>query len=138
MTTCVIKLMSFLSSTVPPAFTLPMLSTFDEHVESTFIHLLAPSGFDCSRDRMDRAKLKASLPVPFGCGLFKASDQGSIAWWTSVASCLTDPLLFRLRSGLVHLRHLHGPLLFLLLVDLRRSFGLKPSNFSTCPFQDQT
>ena len=77
MTTCVIKLMSFLSSTVPPAFTLPVMGTFDDHVESTFMHLLAPSGFDCSQERMDRAKLKASLPVPFGCGLFKASDQGS-------------------------------------------------------------
>ena len=49
---------------------------------------------------MDRAKLKASLPTPHGVGLFKTSDQGSIAWWSSVAACMMDPLLFRLRAGL--------------------------------------
>jgi len=100
MTTCVVKLMSFLSATVPPSFMMPILSTFDEHVETTFLHLLAPSGFECSQERMDRAKLKASLPTPHGVGLFKTSDQGSIAWWSSVAACLIDPLLFKLRAGL--------------------------------------
>jgi hypothetical protein len=49
---------------------------------------------------MDRAKLKASLPSPYGAGLFKTFDQDCVAWWASVASCMTDPLLFRLRSGL--------------------------------------
>ena len=72
-----------------------MFATFDAHVESTFLHLLAPSGFECSQERMDRAKLKASLPSPYGCGLFKTFDQASIS-----VACLTDPLLFRLRSGL--------------------------------------
>ena len=79
---------------------MPILHTFDQHVEATFLHLLAPSGFECSRERMDRAKLKASLPTPHGVGLFKTSDQGSIAWWSSVAACMMDPLLFRLRAGL--------------------------------------
>ena len=76
MTTCVIKLMGFLSATVPPNFMMPVLRTFDEHVETTFLHLLAPSGFECSQERMDRAKLKASLPSPHGVGLFKTSDHG--------------------------------------------------------------
>ena len=100
MTTCVIKLMSFMAGTVPPAFTLPVLATFDDHVESTFLHLLAPTGFECSQERMARATVKLRLPSPHGCGLFKTSDQGCIAWWASVTSCMTDPLLFRLRSGL--------------------------------------
>ena len=81
MTTCVVKLFGFLGATVPPYFTLLAFAAFDAHVESTFLHLLAPSGFDCSKDRMDRAKLKASLPSPYGCGLFKTFDQASISWW---------------------------------------------------------
>ena len=44
--------------------------------------------------------LKASLPSPKGCGLFRVSDYGSIAWWSSVSQCLRDPLLFQLRHGL--------------------------------------
>src|SRR5690606_16782241 len=47
-----------------------------------------------------RAQLKASLPAPHGCGLFKSTDQGSVAWWASVSACLQDPLLFKLRAGL--------------------------------------
>jgi endogenous inhibitor of DNA gyrase (YacG/DUF329 family) len=54
----------------------------------------------CSDDRYKRAQLKASLPSPFGCGLFKGSDQAHIAWWSSVAASLSDPLLFKLRNGL--------------------------------------
>lgn len=100
MTTCVIKLTGFLSATVPPSFMLPMLRIFDEHVESTFLHLLNPVGFECSQERMERAKLKASLPSPHGCGLFKTVNQGSVSWWASVAACMTDPLLFQLRAGL--------------------------------------
>ena len=99
-TTCVVKLMTFLGSTVPPTFTLPVLATFDKYVESTFLHLLCPTGFECSAERMERAKLKASLPSPQGCGLFKTTDQASIGWWSSVVACMTDPLMFRLRSGL--------------------------------------
>jgi hypothetical protein len=98
--TCATKLLSFLAATVPPTAMLPVLSTFDEHVQATFLHVLAPAGFECSEDRMERAKLKASLPFPLGCGLFKAADQGAIAWWASVSNCLSDPLLFKLRNGL--------------------------------------
>ena len=49
---------------------------------------------------MTRALIKASLPAPRGCGLFKAAEQAPCLWWSSVASCLTDPLLFALRDGL--------------------------------------
>src|SRR5690349_14476521 len=79
---------------------LPMLSLFDQHVEGTFLHLLAPAGFECSQERVDRAKLKASLPTTHGGGLFKTVNQGAVAWWSSVAACMTNPLLFQLRSGL--------------------------------------
>jgi hypothetical protein len=61
---------------------------------------MAPEGMECSQDRFDRAKLKASLPTPFGCGLFKSADQAGTAWWSSVACSLSDPLLFSMRSGL--------------------------------------
>src|SRR5687767_9800454 len=84
-TTCVVKLFGFLGAT---AMLHAEFATFDAHVVSTFLHLLTPSGFECSQERMDRAKLKASLPSPYGCGLFKTFDQASISWWASVASCL--------------------------------------------------
>jgi hypothetical protein len=49
---------------------------------------------------MARALLKASLPAPTDCGLFKASDHAAMSWWVSVSGCLSDPLLFELREGL--------------------------------------
>ena len=54
----------------------------------------------CSNDRLERARLKASLPSPFGSGLFKGADHAHVAWWASVSASLSDPLLFKLRSGL--------------------------------------
>ena len=100
LTSCATKLLSFIAATVPPHITLPELTRFDKHVESTFFRIIAPTGIECSQERCDRAKLKASLPTPFGCGLFKSADQADTAWWSSVSSSLSDPLLFRLRSGL--------------------------------------
>ena len=44
--------------------------------------------------------MRASLPTPRGCGLFRAADQGKVAWLSSVAACLSDPLLFELRLSL--------------------------------------
>ena len=99
-TVCASKLLSFLASTVPPSLSLPLLSEFDAEVEKTFFDIVSPTFNACSRVRFDRARLKASLPVPFGCGLTKAADQAATAWWTSVAACLQDPLLFKLRDGL--------------------------------------
>jgi len=76
------------------------LRKFDAITESAFFEILSGTPIDCSTDRMFRAKLKLSLPAPVGCGLFKSSDQGSFSWWSSVSACLSDPLLFSLRSGL--------------------------------------
>jgi hypothetical protein len=100
LTSCGTKLLCFLAATVPPNICLPFLSNFDAEVEKTFFEIISSSVIVCSRDRFERARLKASLPSPFGCGLFKAADQGGIAWWASVSACLRDPLLFKLRSGL--------------------------------------
>ena len=58
---------------------LPVLDRFDKYVEAVFFGTLAPDGFDCSADRIKRARLRASLPTPRGCGLFRAADQGKVA-----------------------------------------------------------
>jgi hypothetical protein len=94
------KLLSFLASTVPPAVMQPFLERFDKYVSSVFFTTLAPSGFTCSEARLERAALRTSLPAPHGCGLFKAADQGKVAWLSSVAACLSDPFVFELRHSL--------------------------------------
>jgi hypothetical protein len=99
LSSCATKLFSFLASTVPPHITVPALTMFDQDIESTFFSIISSTGIRCSRERFELARLKASLPPPFGCGLFKSADQAKIAWWSSVSACLTDPLLFKLRSG---------------------------------------
>jgi hypothetical protein len=98
--TCGTKLFSFLASTVPPSLLAPIVDKFDQHLLSVFFNTLAPEGVTCSRQRKKRAKLRASLPAPFGCSLFRAADQCKAAWLSSLAACLSDPLLFRLRFGL--------------------------------------
>ena len=100
LTSCGTKLLCFLAATVPPDVSLPLLSKFDSEVEKTFFEIISSTVIVCSRERLERARLKASLPSPFGCGLFKSTDQAGIAWWASVSACLRDPLLFKLRSGL--------------------------------------
>ncbi len=98
LSSCGTKLLCFLAATVPPNSCLPFLSAFE--VEQTFFEIISPQLFSCSKERIDRARLKVSLPSPLGCGLFKSTDQGGIAWWASVSACLRDPLLFKMRSGL--------------------------------------
>ena len=100
LTCCASKLMSYLCATVPPHLMMPAVHKFDAFIESAFFEILSPTPINCSADRMFRAKLKLCLPTPVGCGLFKSADQGSFSWWSSVSSCLNDPLLFSLRSGL--------------------------------------
>ena len=100
LTCCASKLMSYLCATVPPHLMMPALHKFDGFIESAFFEILSSTPINCSIDRMFRAKLKLRLPTPVGCGLFKSADQGSFSWWSSVSSCLNDPLLFSLRSGL--------------------------------------
>jgi hypothetical protein len=94
------KLMHFLASTVPPSVMTPVLKRFDRLVEDVFFSTLAPTGVTCSVERLERAILRASLPVPHGCGLFRSADQGKVAWLSSVAACMSDPLLFRLRDSM--------------------------------------
>jgi len=74
LSSCASKLLCFLSATVPPHIMLPALRAFDDYVESTFFEILSPTPFECSADRMMRAKLKVCLPSPVGCGLFKSAD----------------------------------------------------------------
>jgi hypothetical protein len=106
---CATKLLNFLAATVPPSVSLPHLLDFDNCVQDAFLGLLGFVSGSCSREREFRAILKLSLPSPHGCALFKSFDYASIAWWNSVANCLSDPLLFKLREGLssfVHAAHL--------------------------------
>src|SRR6185312_3670472 len=100
LTCCASKLMSYLCTTVPPQLMMSALRKFDGFIEAAFFEILSSTPINCSADRMFRAKLKLCLPTPVGCGLFKSADQGSFSWWSSVSSCLNDPLLFSLRSGL--------------------------------------
>jgi hypothetical protein len=83
-----------------PSVMLPVLTRFDQHVDAVFFGTLAPGGFTCSAERRERAMLRASLPVPHGCGLFRAADQGKVSWLSSVAACLSDPLLFQIKDSL--------------------------------------
>ena len=94
LSSCVTKLFGFLAATVPPHISIPEITLFDQQVESLFFSVIAPDAITCSQDRIERARLRASLPSPFGCGLFKGADQARIAWWASVASSLNDPMLF--------------------------------------------
>src|SRR6185312_2192646 len=100
LSSCGTKLLCFLAATVPPNICLPFLADFDAEVEQTFFEIISPTLFSCSKERIDRAKLKVSLPSPLGCDLFNSSDQGGVAWWSSVGACVRDPLLRRLRPGL--------------------------------------
>ena len=94
------QLLQFLASTVPPSVMVPILERFDRHVDAVFFGTLAPGGVTCSGERQERAALRASLPAPHGCGLFRAADQGKVAWLSSVAACLSDPLLFQLKDSI--------------------------------------
>ena len=97
---CASKLMSFLSSTVPPHIMMPALREFDDLIEAAFFEVLSSTQVQCSEERMHRARLKLHLPSPIGCGLTRSLEQGAFAWWVSASACLNDPLLFSLRSGL--------------------------------------
>ena len=93
------KLMNFLAGTVPPTVMRPVLERFDKHVDSVFFATLAPD-LTCSRERQERARSRAALPAPHGCGLFRSVDQGKVAWLSSVAACMSDPLFFELRRSI--------------------------------------
>ena len=88
LTSCVTKLMSFLAATVPPLLLLPHLARFDDAVELAFFQVISQSAIVCSKERIQRAALKASLPSPVGCGLTKSVTQSQLMWWASVGSCL--------------------------------------------------
>ena len=92
--------MSFLAATVPPLLLLPHLARFDDAVELAFFQVISQSAIVCSKERIQRAALKASLPSPVGCGLTKSVTQSQLMWWASVGSCLQDKLFYSLRHGL--------------------------------------
>jgi len=93
-------LMSYLASTVPPCVMMDVLRRFDWQVEAAFFGAIAPEGFSTSASRRERARSRMRLAAPLGCSLFSSTDRGKIAWLSSVAACLSDPLLFQLREGL--------------------------------------
>ena len=130
LSTCVTKLLGFLAATAPPESMLPVLATFDDYLQSTYLHIFAPAGFECSQERMDRAKLKLSLPSPHGCGLFKTADHGRIAWRASVSACMSDPLLFKLRGGLAAFTNYAWGSIVTGLGGAESKFGRKQSSSS--------
>ena len=82
-----------------PALAIPTLKEFDARLERAFFLVLGfPDKPDCSAERLLRAELKASLPAPFGCGLFKAADFALGAWLGSFAACLRDDFVFERRK----------------------------------------
>jgi hypothetical protein len=97
---CASKLLSFVGSTTPPHITLPLLSHFDDHLQSAFLDVVSPSPLHCSADRLQRAKLKMTLRTPFGCGIFLSAKQAPVSFFVSLSACLSDPLIFRFRLGL--------------------------------------
>jgi hypothetical protein len=94
------KLFGFLASVTPPQFTDEALKIYDGQVSRCYLDILETDYLSCSNDRLTRANLKLCLPQPYGCGLFYSADHGKIAWLSSVAACLNDPLLFQLRDGI--------------------------------------
>jgi hypothetical protein len=69
-TSCATKLMSFLAATVPPHISCSEFLLYDKLVEQVFFDLISPAASNCHELRSERARLKASLPTPYGCGLF--------------------------------------------------------------------
>ena len=89
LTSCGPKLLSFLATTVPPQFTVPYLRKYDNVIKNAFFHLLglyegSQTRIDCSKARIERAYLKAALPVgQGGLGLLKSSISAAALWWTN-------------------------------------------------------
>ena len=64
---CVARLLSFLSTTVPPHIMFEKLRAFDEMIEQAFFEIICPAQVECSEERMQRARLKIRLQSPIGC-----------------------------------------------------------------------
>jgi len=100
LTSCATSLFNYIATTTPPHLTVPVLQKFDSLMEETYLSILSCEDMICSDERRSRAMLRLSLPAPVGGGLLKAVDKASVAWWSSVAAALSDPLFFKLRHGL--------------------------------------
>lgn len=85
-TSCFIKVLGYLSTTVPPEFVKEALHAFDEDVFRAFLDIICPENLELEGDRMERVIAKARLPAPHGCGLFATEDHGSAAWVASVVA----------------------------------------------------
>ncbi len=100
LTSCATKLLTFLASTVPPNLCAPSLLHYDNALQAAFLKVIGFEPESCSRQRYDRALLHMALPAPNGRNLFKVHDFAAVSWFSSVAHCLSDPLLYKLRHGL--------------------------------------
>ena len=106
LTSCATKYFQYVAGLVPPQLAHSALQEYDQALIGTFMDVLDITPQCCSDPRMIRALAKLKIPPPFGVGLYSTVDHAAIAWWSSVQSCLQDPLVFSLRKGL-H-RFVHG------------------------------
>ena len=99
---CFTKMLNFVATTVPPQITQSMLRELDDAVYEAFIGIVStgePVRMEGARG--ERAKAKARLPAPHGCGLFSVADFGAVAWIASVLNCVAmDDDVRRLSAGL--------------------------------------
>ena len=87
---CGTKLLSYLGTTVPPPFTVHYLRKYDNHLKTAFFQLLEDP--ECTKSRMSRAHLKATLPIgQGGLGLLKSSVSAAVLWWTNYRCLQADP-----------------------------------------------
>ena len=89
------KLLSWIARVVPPKFTLGAAKRYDQHVQACLLKILSPQNRpdppECSKDRLERALEKATLPPKHqGLGLATLSSTTAIQWWFSVAGALKD------------------------------------------------
>ena len=108
LTTCGIKLLSYVAQVVPPSFTVQHLARFDKEVLDIFFGFLTPpdspsplSFMTCERDRIKRATLRALLSVgSHGVGLLSAEVSAPAQWWSCMDAVAFDPTLTPFLQGL--------------------------------------
>ena len=108
LSTCGVKLLSYVAQVVPPSFTVRHLARFDEEVLSIFFGILDPPDtpspltfLTCEVDRVARATLRARLSVGSrGLGLLSAVLSAPSLWWTNMDAISFDSTLTPFLQGL--------------------------------------
>ena len=108
LSTCGVKLLSYVAQVVPPCFTVHHLARFDKEVMNIFFNLLDPPDTPspltvttCEFTRLNRATLRAQLSVGSrGLGLLSAELSAPSQWWTNMDAIAFDPTLTPFLQGL--------------------------------------